>query len=83
VIRKCCSKDAKFLSGNLPLLEAVFRFLLTRSNDPISLQEITNQVSNLKGTPVDGNMLQRLLDSDEFYGICLYIPTEAKEKKKR
>jgi len=31
---------------------------------------------------VEGNLLRRLLDSDEFYGLRLYTPMESKDKKK-
>jgi len=82
-LRKCCSKDDKFLTGNLPLLEGVFRLILCRSNEPISLDEITQKLSELRGMSVDGNMLKRLLVSDEFYGLRLYTQDESKDKKKR
>jgi hypothetical protein len=82
-LRKCCSKDDKFLTGNLPLLEGVFRLVLAKSNEPISLDSIVQKLSELRGIPVDGKMLQRLLDSDKFYGLRLYTPVETKEKRKR
>jgi hypothetical protein len=81
-LRKCCSKDEAFLATNLSLLEGVFRLILANRNEPIGLDEITRKLSELRSTTVDGKMLRRLLDSDEFYGLRSYTPVESKEKKK-
>jgi hypothetical protein len=64
-------------------LEGVFRLILANRNEPISLEEITQRLSELRGTTVDGNMLRRLLDNDEFYGLRSSTLVESTEKKKR
>ena len=66
----------------MSLLEGVFRLILANSNEPTSLDELTHKLSELRGMSVEGNLLRRLLDSDEFYGLRLYTPMESKDKKK-
>ncbi|MFC1949009.1 hypothetical protein ACFLW0_02415 [Chloroflexota bacterium] len=71
-IRGCCSHEPGFITGELPVMESVFRLFLSNGNQPLALEEISGQLgerhgANLYRTPVE--VLSRLLDSDRYYGI--------------
>ena len=72
-IRDCCSKTPVFITERLPILESVFRLFLANGNQPLELEEIGRQLSELRGgdtycTSVD--VLSRLLKNDQHYGLC-------------
>jgi hypothetical protein len=79
-LRKCCSKEDKFLKGNLPLLESIFRLILANGNEPIDLDKIAQRLAELRGSSIDNETLRRLLDNDEFYGLRA-LPAEKTEEK--
>ena len=71
-IKDCCANEAGFISSQLPILENVFRFFLGRGNQPLDLEELGKQLSELLGgdtyrTSVE--MLYRLFEKDQYYGI--------------
>ncbi len=71
-INDCCSQKPDFISGELPILESVFRLFLANGNQPLDLEEIGEQLSEQRGgspyhTSVE--VLARLLKSDQYYGI--------------
>lgn len=80
ILRDCCSKQGAFLSQSLPLLESVFRLILASANEPISLDEIVQRLTELRRTSIDSGMLRRLLDHDEFYGLRS-LPVESTKEK--
>ena len=70
--KDCCSKAPNFITGELPILESIFRLFLTNGNQPLDLEEIGKQLSEWRGgdtyrTSVE--MLSRLLSSDQYYGL--------------
>jgi len=71
-IRDCCSKTPGFITGELPILESVFRLFLASGNQPLDLEELGKQLSEWRGGDTyctSGEILSRLLNSDQYYGL--------------
>jgi len=71
-IRDCCSKSPGFITGELPILESVFRLFLASGNQPLDLEELGKQLSEWRGGDTyrtSPEILSRLLNSDQFYGL--------------
>ncbi len=71
-IKDCCSKERGFITGEVPILESVFRLFLANGNQPLDLVELGKQLSKWRGrdpyrTSVE--VLSRLLESDRYYGL--------------
>lgn len=70
--RDCCSQKAGFITGELPILESIFRIFLANGNQPLQLDELRQQLGKWRGgdtyrTSVE--VLSRLLQSDRYYGL--------------
>ena len=71
-----CSATPDFIHPALPIMEAVFRVLLSNGNEPMTLESIYETLwerwsdSTNPRTPTP-EKLYRLLTSDTFYGIIL------------
>ncbi len=71
-IKDCCSKAPNFITGNLPILESVFRLFLVNGNQPLDLEELGRQLSEWRGGDTyrtSAEILSRLLSSDQYYGL--------------
>ena len=73
-IRRHCKDDADFIAQSMPLQEIVFRTLLLNGDEPLTLgqlhQELTERWSSpLRPITVTLSGLARILDSDLFYGF--------------
>jgi len=71
-IKDCCSKAPEFITGELPILESIFRLFLANGNKPMDLEEIGNQLSERRGgdaTRTSVEVLSRVLESDRYYGL--------------
>lgn len=73
-IRRHCKDDADFIAQSMPLQEIVFRTLLLNGDEPMTLgqlhQELTERWSSpLRPITVTLSGLARILDSDLFYGF--------------
>ncbi len=71
-IKDCCSQEPRFITGELPILESIFRLFLANGNQPLGLEELGRQLSEWRAenpyyTSVE--VLSRLLESDQFYGL--------------
>jgi len=71
-IKDCCSKAPGFITGELPILESVFRLFLANGNQPFDLEELSKQLGERRGgdtyrTSVE--IISRLLSSDQYYGL--------------
>ena len=71
-IKKCCANEPGFITGELPILESIFRLFLANGNQPLDLEEMGKQLSEWRGedtyrTSVE--ILSRLLNSDQYYGL--------------
>ena len=71
-IKDCCSKTPGFISGNLPILESIFRLFLAGGNQPLDVEELGRQLSKWRGGDTgrtSAEILSRLLESDQYYGL--------------
>ena len=71
-IRDCCSQAPDFITDRLPILESVFRLFLANGNQPLKLEELGNQLSELRGGDIyrtSPEILFRLLKNDRYYGL--------------
>ncbi len=73
--------EKEFIQAELPIQEIAFRILLVRRNEPISLQELQQDLNDRWATPVRPinislNGLKRILDADTYYG---FAPIDAGE----
>ena len=71
-IKDCCSNTPDFITGELPILESIFRLFLANGNQPLDSEELGKQLSERRGgdgyrTSVE--ILSRLLASDRYYGV--------------
>ena len=73
-IAKHCSITPDFVHPEMPLMEAIFRLLLAKGNQPMTTEEIYEELKerwvdlvNPRTPSTEG--LYRLLSSDTFYGI--------------
>jgi len=71
-IKSCCGRSEDFIGGELPITESIFRFFLANGNQPLSLNELGQQLSKLRNgdtlrtTP---EILSHLLSNDQYYGF--------------
>lgn len=72
----CCSKSNDCLTATTPLLESVFRLLLSTGNQPMNVDEIARRLAEVRGNSVSSDLLCRLLDHDSFYGITRVPETQ-------
>jgi len=71
-IRDCCSQTEDFVTGNLPILEGIFRLFLANGNQPLDLEELGEQLRKWRGEgiyPTSPEVLSRILESDHYYGL--------------
>ena len=74
-IAEFCGDEEDFIHTNMPIQEIVFRTLLTRRNEPISLAELHHDLTEKWSTPVrpihvSFKNLGRILDGDDYYGFA-------------
>ncbi len=67
--------EKEFIQAELPIQEIVFRLLLVRGNEPISLQELQKDLNDRWSTPVRPinitlTGLKRIMDADTYYGFA-------------
>ena len=82
-IRSHCAEDTEYIQSAMPLQEIVFRTLLLRGEEPMSLSELHAELTGKWSTPIRPitltmGGLARVLDSDVFYGFAA-IPAEEPE----
>lgn len=73
-IQECCSRKEDFITPGMPLMEAAFRLLLARGNQPLSVDELVGEVTRLRGLGEARKaslwpLVERLLERDTFYGF--------------
>ena len=71
-IRDCCSQEPGFITGELPILESIFRLFLANDNQPLYLEELGEQLVEWRaGNPyrTSVEVLSRILESDQYYGL--------------
>jgi len=71
-IKDCCGNEPGFITGQLPILESVFRLFLANGNQPLDLEELGKQLSERRGGDTyytSPEILSRLLKSEQYYGL--------------
>ncbi len=71
-IKDCCSKAPNFITGELPILESIFRLFLANGNQSLDLEEVGRQLSEWRGGDTyrtSAEIVFRLLSSDRYYGL--------------
>jgi len=73
-IRKHCSKESGYLTAETPVLESLFRVFLANGNQPVDLEAVRDQLagyvpSSDRPRGFSQELLQRLLESDNSYGL--------------
>jgi len=71
-IKDCCSHNPGYITGQLPIMESLFRFFLANGNQPMSVEEIGRQLSERRGGDISRTseqILLRLLRNDRYYGF--------------
>ena len=74
-IREFHADAEDFIRYDMPIKEIVFRTLLARGNDPMSLMDLHNELTThwsnaLRPISIDEEHLRRVLDSDNYYGFA-------------
>jgi hypothetical protein len=71
-IKSCCSRAPGFINDRLPLLESIFRLFLANGNQPLNLEELGTQLSELRGGDqyrTSAETLSHLMKNDRYYGL--------------
>ena len=71
-IQKCCANAPEFINHRIPISESIFRLFLSNGNKPLSLEEISHGLSQLRegdSYRTSPEVLLQLLKSDRYYGI--------------
>ena len=74
-IAEYAASEDGFIQPDMPIQEIVFRILLSRKNEPTSLTELHEQLTERWSTPirpinVSLGSLERILDGDTYYGFA-------------
>lgn len=70
--KNCCSQVPEFITPRLPLRESIFRLFLANGNQPLTADEVLQQLKERRGDPsahLTPQVLSRLLEKDSYYGI--------------
>ena len=71
-VRDCCSKTPGFVSSELPIMESIFHLFLANGDGPLSPEELSRRLAESHGSyQTSPEVLTRLLESDQHYGLCL------------
>ena len=70
-IKDCCSKNTDFITSKMPLLEIIFRIFLANGNEPLSIEQILQELEECRGegSGIAPQMLNKLLDNERYYGF--------------
>ena len=71
-IKDCCSQTPGFITGELPILDSIFRLFLANGNQPLDVEALGTQLSEWRGGDTyrtAPKILSRLLNNDQFYGL--------------
>jgi hypothetical protein len=70
--QSCCSRAQDFIKSNLPVQESIFRIFLANGNQPLTLDEVNERLSQRRGPDAykgSSIILRRLLLNDRHYGL--------------
>ncbi len=74
-----CSKQPDYITHGMPIMEAVFRILLSHREGPLSVEEILEELQERWTDPTNPrdptpDTIYRILAGDRFYGIVMETP---------
>ncbi len=74
-----CSKQMDYITHGMPIMEAVFRILLSHRDGPLSVEEILEELQERWTDPTNPrdptpDTIYRILAGDRFYGIVMETP---------
>ena len=74
VIRDCCSESKGYITANMPWMEVAFRILLANGNQPLTVDEIAQQMTEHityagGSRTMSPESLARMLKKDDYYGF--------------
>ena len=74
-IAEYCGDVEEFINSNMPIQEIIFRTMLARRNEPISLTDLHRELTERWATPVrpihiSQRNLARILANDDYYGFA-------------
>ena len=74
-----CSKQPDYIKHEMPIMEAVFRILLSHREGPLSVEEILDELQERWSDPTNPrdptpDKIYRILSGDRFYGIVMETP---------
>ena len=74
-----CSKEPGFISYKMPIMEAVFRILLSHRYGPMSISKLLDPLQERWTDPTNPSIpspekVYRILKGDKYYGIVLLSP---------
>ena len=70
-ISGCCSRSPDYITGKMPIMESIFRIIISNKNKPMSSEEIGKQLAERRNDvfSISTQTLNRLLSSDHWYGF--------------
>ena len=71
-IQNCCSQTPNFINERLSILEGIFRLFVRNGNKALSLEELSQELGELRGGSTyrtSPETLLRMLKSDRYYGL--------------
>ena len=71
-IESCCSQAPDFITDKMPIMESAFRLFLRNGNRPMTLQEVSSELGQLRYGDIyrtSPEALRRILKNDLFYGL--------------
>lgn len=71
-IRECCRQSDGFITGQMAIMESLFRLFIAGGNEPMTVEEMGRQLSERRGgdlSRTSEEVLLRLLKNDRYYGF--------------
>ena len=71
-IRECCHQRSGFITGQMPVMESLFRLFISGGNEPMTVEEMGRQLSARRSGDfyrTSEEVLLRLLINDRYYGF--------------
>lgn len=79
ILRDCCSRKRNFIQPEMPTLEAIFRVYLANANQPMTLEDVREQLAEwcpgggCQWLVLPTETLERLLQNDRYYGLRQHV----------
>jgi hypothetical protein len=75
-VQKCAQHTPDFINHKMPIMESIFRLFLSNGNKPLSLEEISQQLTQLRegdSYRTSPELLLNLLTTDRYYGLQMIM----------